>query len=975
MRRSQAPSVRRQLLQLGHAAPPGPAPLPPSKAPAPSLPVAAAVAVPCGDATAPAVPPPSAAADSSAAARCFRVLWCAATRKKHKTYSDGVLVVAGGSAALYGDDGRQLARVPSAGLGAPAAALAPGAQLSLRGRDVEVDAEEPYAAFERGSLFASGHSDAVAPAHAPQPRRLSFPKLPAPPAAAAAPRQQEARAVVAEGAVVLGEGVAVDPWVAKHLREHQVQGVRFMYGCVARGRGGCVLADEMGLGKTLQAIALVWTLVKQGGRGGRPLVAKALVVCPNTLLANWRAEFRKWLGPERLDPLFLGDAAGKQQCEAVLRQFAIDTVHPVLVVSYEQLRMHAEALPAGLCGLVVCDEAHRVKNAASKTAEALRRLGAQRTVLLTGTPVQNDLDEFYAMLELCAPGLLGPLAAFRATYARPIARASDPAATPEARAIGEQRAAELARVTSQVVLRRLSTILAEYLPPKSELVVLCRPTGAQAAAYKQCLASKRVRQALQDSGGACALECMQRLVKVCSHPALLLQRHGKTGDGDDDDDEGGVGDADDEEDRELARLLRGCVPEGYDAGQAEDALPGLSGKMAVLDRLLAEVRQRTQDKVVLISAYTRTLDWFERLMRQRGHTYARLDGQTDTAKRAHAVEWFNGSSRDACFVFLLSAKAGGLGLNLVGANRLVLYEPDWNPAWDRQAMARVWRDGQAKPVWIYRLLTTGTIEEKVFQRQISKQSLSRNVVLDHFEGTRGFSRDDLRAVFSLNESTLCDTHDLIACERCGSGSGSGGTAAEERQTRGGAAAEQRRTSQAEECGVALAQCEHLADAADIPDPLLRAAAESTGAVSFTLYFKGGSGSSSSTTGEKPGEASATATETKQEEEPEQHSSSSGDNSNADRAEDARDHAEDEDAEEQSRESAGAEEPTHTRGPSRRNKRVIVDSDEEEGGSEGEKRETEPQSKRAKTPPESSGGSGAKPHITDPDALELSDLDM
>ena len=117
--------------------------------------------------------------------------------------------------------------------------------------------------------------------------------------------------------------------------------------------------------------------------------------------------------------------------------------------------------------------------------------------------------------------------------------------------------------------------------------------------------------------------------------------------------------------------------------------------------------------MVLISSFTRTLDWFERLCRARGYAYARLDGSTESAQRQKLVDMFNGASQEKCFAFLLSCKAGGVGINLIGANRLFLYEPDWNPAWDKQSMARVWRDGQKKEVYIYRMLTTGTIEEKV----------------------------------------------------------------------------------------------------------------------------------------------------------------------------------------------------------------------------------------------------------------------
>ncbi|KFD59424.1 hypothetical protein M514_28397 [Trichuris suis] len=212
--------------------------------------------------------------------------------------------------------------------------------------------------------------------------------------------------------------------------------------------------------------------------------------------------------------------------------------------------------------------------------------------------------------------------------------------------------------------------------------------------------------------------------------------------------------------------------------------PEWSGKMRILDLLLAVVKSTTNDKVVLVSNYTQTLDLFEQLCLLRRYGYVRLDGTMTIKKRAKIVEQFNdpevchcqpfdntfpSTIQSSTFIFMLSSKAGGCGLNLIGANRLVMFDPDWNPANDGQAMARVWRDGQKKNCFIYRMLTTGSIEEKIFQRQSHKKALSSCVVDNEEDVARHFSVDQLRDLFKLRVDTLSDTHETLKCKRCVNG--------------------------------------------------------------------------------------------------------------------------------------------------------------------------------------------------------------
>lgn len=205
--------------------------------------------------------------------------------------------------------------------------------------------------------------------------------------------------------------------------------------------------------------------------------------------------------------------------------------------------------------------------------------------------------------------------------------------------------------------------------------------------------------------------------------------------------------------------LMECIP------QASLKSSGASGKLQVLDSLLHQMRNTTDEKVVLISNYTSTLNTLGNLLTSLSYKFLRLDGSTPASQRQDLVDRFNRSSQRDCFVFLLSAKAGGLGLNLHGASRLILFDGDWNPATDLQAMARVHREGQKRACYIYRLLTKGALDEKIFQRQVSKTGLADSIV-DGKNGVSGFTREELRDLFRLDDGEGCQTHILLGCT-CG----------------------------------------------------------------------------------------------------------------------------------------------------------------------------------------------------------------
>ncbi|KAI9593850.1 P-loop containing nucleoside triphosphate hydrolase protein [Syncephalis fuscata] len=550
--------------------------------------------------------------------------------------------------------------------------------------------------------------------------------------------------------------VVLDPMLTQVLRPHQVEGVRFLYECTTGLRVenayGCIMADEMGLGKTLQCITLLWTLLRQSPNPRQPTIDKCLIVCPSSLVKNWANELIKWL-KGRLQCIAIDGKGSKEQVIKNLEQFASGhgrgNGHPVLVVSYETLRCNIAALQKTPIGLILCDEGHRLKNSNSLTFQALTQLNVQRRVILSGTPIQNDLSEYFSLLNFANPGLLGSTSEFRRRYETIILRGRDADASDSDRQLGDERLQELTGLANRFIIRRTNDILSKYLPTKYEYVVFCRLGPLQLQLYKQFANSRAVRRLLETKeerasdrsgmvGGASSLQIITRLKKLCNDPALL----------------------------NLPADLEGSekiLPPNWRKSQ----LDPLEGKMLVLDRIL-KLTKDEGDKIVLISNYTQTLDRFEQLCSARRFAFLRLDGSMTVAKRQQLVDQFNRPEGKE-FIFLLSSKAGGCGINLIGANRLALFDPDWNPASDQQALARVWRDGQKKTCFIYRLIGTGTIEEKIFQRQSHKQSLSSCVVDEAEDVERHFSLENLRRLFQLNEASPCETHDTFQCRRCVAG--------------------------------------------------------------------------------------------------------------------------------------------------------------------------------------------------------------
>lgn len=753
----------------------------------------------------------------------YMVLWRKYTAKKHKTWDgDGVLAVHGGYASLRDISGRDMGRLA---FNDP---LLPGSTLSIGGKDIEVDSVISKADFLAGIPVTKAEKAFTAPIISTTGPQFAVTKPTNHPATISdrtkGSLQAQMKAEVlrdkeeskkqlsvvaakgkgmktafkiplkdrivmrqvpgekptprhdphAPGALVMRRprtvpkgnmqivDVVVDPLLGKHLREHQREGVAFLYECVMgiRGSGGegCILADEMGLGKTLQTIALLWTLLKQNPiYNAEPVIKKALIVCPVTLINNWQKEFGKWLGNERIG-VFVAD--GKK---TRLTDFTMGKSYSVMIIGYERLRGVAEDLTKGAgIDIVIADEGHRLKTVQNKSSQAIQSLNTPRRVILSGTPIQNDLSEFFCMVNFVNDGLLGTYKQFTKYFENPILKSRQPDALEKDIELGESRSEELAQETSKFILRRTADIISKYLPPKTEYVLLCDPTPTQANIYRHVLASPMFQFALGSSESA--LQLITILKKLCNSPSLLSPK---------------VAAADETANSASIISLLETLPQHL----LKSLGPQASTKIRLLDTFLYRLNNKTAEKIVLVSNYTSTLDLLQTLLTSLSLPFLRLDGSTPATKRQGLVDDFNRSPSTAVFAFLLSAKAGGMGLNLIGASRLVLFDADWNPAVEEQAMARIHREGQRKHCRIYRFVMKGGLEERVWQRQIVKRGLASSIMQGGGGGDVGgggggilgkkgvaqFSREELRDLFRLDESPGLRTHELIGCSCQGKG--------------------------------------------------------------------------------------------------------------------------------------------------------------------------------------------------------------
>ncbi|XP_076246911.1 DNA repair and recombination protein RAD54B isoform X2 [Calliopsis andreniformis] len=525
------------------------------------------------------------------------------------------------------------------------------------------------------------------------------------------------------------EEVSVDTCLVNVLRPHQRYGVVFLYECImglkVPNYFGAILADEMGLGKTLQCITVIWTLLKKGPHG-KPILKYVLIVTPSSLCNNWNKEFVRWLGSHRIFPYVVNSKNN-------IKDFKKQVRNSIMIISYDMLSRSQEEIREITFDLIVCDEGHRLKNNDIKAAKILNDINCKRRILLSGTPIQNNLQEFFALIDFVNPGILGDNPQFKKYFANPIVASQCPNASTNVVSLGTERANELHNKTQNFILRRTQDKIDKYLPSKHELVVFCRLSNEQEALYSRVIDTWFKKTELSDNNIS-PLTVITTLKKICNHPQLFYQ----------------------DKNESLYKNLTSYATENKTISKE-----AYCGKISVVQTLMKNLKT-TDEKLVLISYFTQTLDLLETICNTERLQFLRLDGSTPSNMRSKIVEQFNSKSNDSK-VFLLSAKAGGVGLNLPGASRLILFDSDWNPASDSQAMARIWREGQTRDVYILRLLTTGTIEEKIFQRQISKAGLSTTVVDMNSFASLKLSMSELKDLFTLTTDTNCLTHNLMKC--------------------------------------------------------------------------------------------------------------------------------------------------------------------------------------------------------------------
>lgn len=462
------------------------------------------------------------------------------------------------------------------------------------------------------------------------------------------------------------------------------------------------------------------------------------IVTPSSLVENWDKEISKWLKAEKVFTFVMDSSNNKP------KKFIQSPHIPIMIVSYEMFVNNFDEISKVKFDLMICDEGHRLKNNNIKAAVQLNKIECNRRILLTGTPIQNDLLEFHSLIDFVNPGILGTYSEFKNKYETPILHSQQPNVLPQYRQLGEERAKELNQIISSFVLRRTQEVNNKYLPGKQELVIFCRPSDLQMHVISKIL------QRYEDyESGMSPLQLITILKKTCNHPALLgssIMEKKANG-----------------ENNAMNDFILEILPSWDKMGSSD------SGKLEIVENLLNNL-QLKNEKIILVSYFTKTLDMMMKLCQYRNYKFCRLDGTTPSSERNKIVATFNSPDSEV-FVFLLSAKAGGAGLNLIGASRLLLYDNDWNPALDLQAMSRCWRDGQKNDVYIYRLITASTIEEKIFQRQIAKTSLS-GCVVDQKQNLCNlkFSNEELKDLFTLPEEfDTCTTHEMLDCDCNGDG--------------------------------------------------------------------------------------------------------------------------------------------------------------------------------------------------------------
>ncbi|PAA89823.1 hypothetical protein BOX15_Mlig008142g2, partial [Macrostomum lignano] len=642
--------------------------------------------------------------------------------------------------------------------------------------------------------------------------------------------------------------IEVSPNICTKLKPHQVEAVQFQYECLYESLeqfkrqpegSGCILAHCMGLGKTLSTISFLHTLFRYPDK---LKVRSALIVCPLNTVLNWRNEFRMWLEDSSEDDIVdvqeiatvKDNKMRLAHCQGFLRNGG------VLIVNYDMFRNLAsgrnirqkknreifrQALLDPGPDVVVCDEGHILKSGSTGLAKVMNEMRTRRRIVLTGTPLQNNLNEYYTMVNFVKPNLLGTAKEFANRFVNPIVNGQHADSTALDVRVMKRRAHVLHKMLDGCVHRRDYSALTKYLPPKYEYIISVRLSEVQIKLYQTYLDQVRPRLS---QGGISLFADNQVLYRVWTHPytlklheeEMLLRRLKEESEEeeadfiDDEEEEDSESDSgssssdnsDDDKDQNKesknksdsapvvrrTRHTRQGSPTIDLTGDAEAPAPtstqeewwhslynedmandvSISGKLYILFSIM-KMCNDIGDKLLVFSQSLLSLNVIEHFLGrfhdlgegspfrselgfnswEQGRDYLRLDGSTAAQTRKAMSEAFNRVDDLRLRLFLISTKAGGLGVNLPAANRVVIFDVSWNPSHDIQSIFRTYRFGQTKPVYVYRLVAQGTMEEKIYDRQVTKQSLSQRVVDEH-QIDRHFKADDLIQLYTLNVDTF-----------------------------------------------------------------------------------------------------------------------------------------------------------------------------------------------------------------------------
>ncbi|EDW81312.2 uncharacterized protein Dwil_GK12000 [Drosophila willistoni] len=645
----------------------------------------------------------------------------------------------------------------------------------------------------------------------------------------------------------------VDKGLLKKLKPHQVAGVKFMWDACfetlkdteEKPGSGCILAHCMGLGKTLQVVTLTHTLLINTRRTG---IERVLVITPLSTVNNWAREFVHWMNFANRKDIEVYDISRYK--DKPTRIFKLNEWYEeggVCILGYDMYRILANEKAKGVRkkqreqlqqalvepgpDLVVCDEGHLLKNEKTSISKAVTRMRTKRRIVLTGTPLQNNLKEYYCMIQFVKPNLLGTYKEYMNRFVNPISNGQYTDSTERDLRLMKHRSHILHTLLEGCIQRRDYSVLAPYLPPKHEYVIYTTLSELQQQLYGYYMTTHRDQSSSDICGkGARLFQDFQDLRRIWTHPMNLRVNSDnviakRLLSNDDSDIEGFICDESEEEavasnssdsdesfksdasmpggmpgvsggGKVKKRKTRNGVRSGLVDSDSDVEYTGIgstpvqkddpsewwkpfveerelnnvnhSPKLLILLRLLQQC-EAIGDKLLVFSQSLQSLDVIEHFLSlvdsntkgydfegdvgnfkgcwTPGEDYFRLDGSCSVEQREAMCKKFNNAANLKARLFLISTRAGGLGINLVAANRVVIFDVSWNPSHDTQSIFRVYRFGQIKPCYIYRLIAMGTMEQKVYERQVAKLATAKRVI-DEQQISRHYNQTDLMELYT-----------------------------------------------------------------------------------------------------------------------------------------------------------------------------------------------------------------------------------